>query len=277
MTDAMSSLIIENAILPAFRRGDFPAGIRAGVRDIKDVLLGDAEEVKERAQASERPRLDTWSVVLIIFWICVVLFVAVRRRAIDQQFAAGRRRAPRPARCAHRSPFRATSGGWGGGWSAAATAAAADGPAAAATSAAAARRGAGECDGRHRVAMRLFSAEEERRISAAITERRAADVRRDRRRRRGAERRLSLRAASGRRHRQPARAVAAHLLHPARSRSIYLVQLAVFFVVTAALMPAVRCASRWCRRASSGCTPTAARSSSSSCRTCTRPPAVPAC
>ena len=40
MTDAMSKLIIENAILPEFRRGDYPAGIRAGVRDIKDVLLG---------------------------------------------------------------------------------------------------------------------------------------------------------------------------------------------------------------------------------------------
>ena len=54
MTDAMSSLIIQNAILPEFRRGDFSAGIRAGVRDIKDVLLGDAEEVKERARQSER-------------------------------------------------------------------------------------------------------------------------------------------------------------------------------------------------------------------------------
>jgi len=30
MTDAMSKLIIENAILPEFRKGDFGAGIRAG-------------------------------------------------------------------------------------------------------------------------------------------------------------------------------------------------------------------------------------------------------
>ncbi len=56
MTDAMSKLIIENAILPAFRRGDYPGGIRAGVRDIKDVLLGDAEAVKERAKTT-RARL----------------------------------------------------------------------------------------------------------------------------------------------------------------------------------------------------------------------------
>ena len=43
LTDAMSKLIVENAILPAFRRGDFTAGIKAGVRDVRDVLLGDAE------------------------------------------------------------------------------------------------------------------------------------------------------------------------------------------------------------------------------------------
>ena len=67
MTDAMSKLIIENAILPEFRRGDFAAGITAGVRDIKDVLLGDAEAVKERAtrRASNRPDPDTMQVILL--------------------------------------------------------------------------------------------------------------------------------------------------------------------------------------------------------------------
>jgi uncharacterized membrane protein YgcG len=52
LTDAMTKLIIENAILPAFRRGDFPAGIKAGVHDIRNVLLGDAEAVKQRARSS---------------------------------------------------------------------------------------------------------------------------------------------------------------------------------------------------------------------------------
>ena len=41
MTDLMSKIIIENAIVPEFRRGNFGAGIRAGVRDIKHSLLGD--------------------------------------------------------------------------------------------------------------------------------------------------------------------------------------------------------------------------------------------
>jgi uncharacterized protein len=54
MTDLMAKLIIENAMLPAFRRGDFAGGIRAGVRDIKDVLLGDPEAVKERAKSVQK-------------------------------------------------------------------------------------------------------------------------------------------------------------------------------------------------------------------------------
>ncbi len=56
LTDIMTKLIIQNAILPAFRRGDFAAGIKAGVRDIRDVMLGDAEAVKDRAQAHRQAR-----------------------------------------------------------------------------------------------------------------------------------------------------------------------------------------------------------------------------
>ena len=54
LTDLMSKLIIENAILPAFRRNDFSGGIKAGVHDIRDVLLGDAEAVKERARLAKK-------------------------------------------------------------------------------------------------------------------------------------------------------------------------------------------------------------------------------
>ena len=54
LTDIMTKLIIENAILPAFRRNDFAGGIKAGVRDIRDVLLGDAEAVKQRAKGGAK-------------------------------------------------------------------------------------------------------------------------------------------------------------------------------------------------------------------------------
>ena len=62
LTDLMTKLIVENAIMPAFRRGDFPGGIKAAVRDIRDVMLGDAEAVKERARgAKNRSSPGGWS------------------------------------------------------------------------------------------------------------------------------------------------------------------------------------------------------------------------
>jgi uncharacterized protein len=110
MTDAMSSLIIQNAILPEFRRGDFSAGIRAGVRDINTVLLGDGESVKERARQASND-LDFWQIVTIIFWICVVLFVLfsiVQSINNSPQAVAGRR-----GRGGGGPVF--IPGGWGGG------------------------------------------------------------------------------------------------------------------------------------------------------------------
>jgi len=114
MTDALSKLIIENAILPEFRRGDFPAGIRAGVRDIKDVLLGDAEAVKERAKGGRRSSdAHTLQIILFIFWMCIVLYVmwAFYRSSLSaQRSVRGRRRGGSVI-------VPGSSGRWGGGWS----------------------------------------------------------------------------------------------------------------------------------------------------------------
>lgn len=115
MTDAMSKLIVDNAILPEFRKGDFPAGIRAGVRDIKDVLLGDPEAVKQRAiklQQSDGP--DALQIIIFLFWLAIVLFVmwAVIRSALHaQQAGAGPRRRGGPV------VIPGSSDSWGGGWS----------------------------------------------------------------------------------------------------------------------------------------------------------------
>ena len=116
MTDAMSSLIVHNAILPQFRQGNFAGGIEAGVRDIKDVLLGDAEAVKERARAARTADdLDMWSVILILFWLGITLFVifaVVQSINNSPQAVAGqqRRRSRGPI------VIPGSYGGWGGGW-----------------------------------------------------------------------------------------------------------------------------------------------------------------
>lgn len=54
LTDAVSRLIIENAILPRFRAGDFAGGITRGVDDLVQVLSGGAEEFKQRARPAAR-------------------------------------------------------------------------------------------------------------------------------------------------------------------------------------------------------------------------------
>jgi uncharacterized protein len=75
MTDALSKIIIENAILPKFRAGDFAQGIKDGVRDIVLVLTGDAAEVEDRAKArqdADDPAVD-W--LMVIFWTIIILWI----------------------------------------------------------------------------------------------------------------------------------------------------------------------------------------------------------
>jgi uncharacterized protein len=68
LTDAMSTLIIENAILPAIRDGRFADGIAKGAEDISSVLLGDAEAVNLRAQAfANQTRPLTSSEIIALF------------------------------------------------------------------------------------------------------------------------------------------------------------------------------------------------------------------
>ncbi len=77
MTDLLSNLIIQNRILPRFKRGEFSAGIKAGVEDIRDVLLGDADAVKERAAArpAQRNAPDNEELITLIFIVAIFLFV----------------------------------------------------------------------------------------------------------------------------------------------------------------------------------------------------------
>jgi len=77
ITDGLTSTIIENTILPTFRRGDFAGGIVAGVQDIQDALLGDPAEVAKRAKGGGRTlNPGSWTDWLpILFWVAIVLFI----------------------------------------------------------------------------------------------------------------------------------------------------------------------------------------------------------
>ncbi|PPD25545.1 MAG: hypothetical protein CTY20_15675 [Hyphomicrobium sp.] len=117
MTDVMSSIIVNNAIMPAFRRGDFSGGIRAGVRDIKDVLLGDADEVKARARGKRSaPETDLAKIIFFVIWFAIIAFVVyahIRQSRLGPQTLDQQRRR-------RRGRFREDGvvilpGGWGGG------------------------------------------------------------------------------------------------------------------------------------------------------------------
>ncbi|MEZ5873787.1 MAG: TPM domain-containing protein [Hyphomicrobiales bacterium] len=113
LTDALTKIIIENAILPRFRAGDFSGGIKDGVRDIVLSLTGDAAEVEARAKA--RPDADDAAIdwFTIIFWTIIILWIAysVYSSTRYASTTGGRRR----------SSWNGGSGGWssggGGGWS----------------------------------------------------------------------------------------------------------------------------------------------------------------
>ena len=116
LTDLMTKLIIENAILPAFRRNDFAGGIKAGVRDIRDVLLGDAEAVKERARGGAKRSPAGSSnfplLILALFIFIAVVMVAMQARQTANLSPAARAAAARRRAASSAAPW--SSGGWGG-------------------------------------------------------------------------------------------------------------------------------------------------------------------
>jgi uncharacterized protein len=117
LTDLMTKLIVENAILPAFRRNDFVGGIKAGVRDIRDVLLGDAEEVKQRAKAANKrsPGADSLMPVAILVILVLFAFTVIWMQSLQTAHPG---RLSRDRRRSSSDPWGSSSGGWsGGGWS----------------------------------------------------------------------------------------------------------------------------------------------------------------
>jgi uncharacterized protein len=98
LTDAVSKLIIENAILPRFKANDYAGGIARGVDDIIQVLTVNQEEWKQRAKQRSDHRRP--SVDVIIFALLLFVFFYVWRRILwhSRAYPPGLRR-----------------GGWSGG------------------------------------------------------------------------------------------------------------------------------------------------------------------
>ncbi|MCR4283238.1 MAG: TPM domain-containing protein [Bauldia sp.] len=81
LTDALTRVIIENAILPRFRADDMAGGIERGVDDAIQVLEGDAAELQQLAD--RRPNEEGFWTPLIpflVFLVIVVVINTLRRR-----------------------------------------------------------------------------------------------------------------------------------------------------------------------------------------------------
>ncbi|OGS58456.1 MAG: methanol dehydrogenase [Erythrobacter sp. RIFCSPHIGHO2_12_FULL_63_10] len=78
LTDALSSLIIQNSILPRFRADDYPGGIVAGADAIIAQLQLPEEEARLVAQqAGQKRESDGGFPIGAVIWIAIILFFFV--------------------------------------------------------------------------------------------------------------------------------------------------------------------------------------------------------
>jgi uncharacterized protein len=73
LTDALSKVIITNAIAPRFKAGDFSGGISRGVDDIITVLTTDASEWQKRPSL----RLDNQHTTDSVSWLLIAALIAL--------------------------------------------------------------------------------------------------------------------------------------------------------------------------------------------------------
>jgi len=81
LTDALTQVIIQNAILPRFRADDMAGGIERGVDDAIQVLSGDAEEIQKLAD--KRPAdSGFWNSVIpfLVFFAIIIVINSMRSR-----------------------------------------------------------------------------------------------------------------------------------------------------------------------------------------------------
>ncbi|UDF04228.1 YgcG family protein [Asticcacaulis sp. AND118] len=77
ITDAYSSLIIQNAILPAFRAGDYQTGIIRGADEIVAQLAADRGTAIEKARKFEQQpvqkgqRIPLWVIIVVIAFLLI--------------------------------------------------------------------------------------------------------------------------------------------------------------------------------------------------------------
>jgi uncharacterized protein len=89
LTDATSRTIIENDILPSFKRGDFNAGVMAGTSSILKALggTGDLQPNSNDSGTSTAASDDSGSAWPVILFVAIWLIVIILRRRMGPAYA----------------------------------------------------------------------------------------------------------------------------------------------------------------------------------------------
>ncbi|MGA0564585.1 TPM domain-containing protein [Ancylobacter sp. VNQ12] len=118
LPDAVASTIVQTAILPAFRAGDYPAGIDKGADAIIEILNLDPVEAEARARRAADPPLtaEDW-IALLFFAAMFVFFIYVFYRQVRYGRSRTARRGKGAAAAGGVSSWEWGSGSSGGGWS----------------------------------------------------------------------------------------------------------------------------------------------------------------
>ena len=122
LTDAVSSQIVRNAILPRFKAGDMAGGIVAGAdRIIETMRLSPQEAQRRSAEAAQREKARAQSgtgFIPVIFWVFVILFVLMSmvRRSSGRRYRRHRGGiSPMVVLWGLDALSQSRRGGWGGG------------------------------------------------------------------------------------------------------------------------------------------------------------------
>lgn len=95
LTDALSSVIIQQQVLPAFRNNDMAGGIMAGTKALTDLLSLPDEQAEARAQriiADAKQQEGGGFPIALIFWgivLAVILLSMLRSRGRGSAFRRG--------------------------------------------------------------------------------------------------------------------------------------------------------------------------------------------
>ena len=92
LTDALSSRIIRNNIVPRFKAGDMPGGIIAGTDTLVQLLALPPDEARKLAQQAEQEQQDEGGSPLVFFLVFFLMFFvlpAIFRRGRGRHYHSG--------------------------------------------------------------------------------------------------------------------------------------------------------------------------------------------